>query len=94
MAEVIEYNWNGNSQQAYAIFRCESGLQEKAVGPTQDYGVAQIHLPSHRGKVPGETDSEKIEWLFDYKNNLRLAKQIYDASGWYPWVCARNLGIV
>lgn len=56
-------------------------------------GLFQINLASdgcygklvHASKIPGETLDEKIIWLKDYKNNIQIAKEIYDAQGFGPW---------
>lgn len=58
-------------------------------------GIYQINLASdgcqgtkvHWSKVPGETMEEKIAWLKIPKNNIKIAKQIYDAAGksFSPW---------
>ena len=58
-------------------------------------GLFQINLASdgcqgakvHWAKVPGETLDEKIAWLKVPKNNISLAKKIYDSAGksFQPW---------
>jgi hypothetical protein len=66
-----------------AIADCESGLNIDAVGPTNDYGLLQIHEPSwdHVAKRLG----------LDYKNNpydnLKMARHVYDNQGITAWVC-------
>ena len=74
---------------ATAIFAQESQLGLAETGEeSPDYGLTQINLPSHRGKVPGNTDQEKIKWLLNYENNLGLARRIYEDAGnsFRPWV--------
>ena len=58
---------------AVAIFKCESGLIADIEGPTQDYGIAQIHAPSWDTKA-------KSLGYGDYKTNvarnLKMARYI------------------
>ena len=92
--EMIDGQFGSQKANAYRVFQCESGLNPKAVSKTQDFGISQVHLPAHRNKIAGKNDWEKIQTLFDYKENIRIAKRIYDASGSFnPWVCAQKLGI-
>lgn len=61
-------------------------------------GLFQINLASdgchgkwlHAYKIPGETLDEKIIWLKNYKNNIQIAKEIYDAQGFNPWSTFTN----
>ena len=92
--QTIYREFKNEAPTAQGVFFCESGLKARAVSKTGDYGVSQINLSAHRNKVPGETDQQKIDWLFNFQNNLKLAKYIYDTSGFYPWVCAKKLGII
>ena len=87
--EVLVASFRQESALAIRVFKCESGLNPRAVSATGDYGIGQINLESHRRKIQGENDVQKIEWLFDYKNNIRLARSLYDASGWGPWDSSR-----
>lgn len=56
-------------------------------------GLFQINLASngcagkkvHWNKAQGNTLSEKIAWLKVPENNVKIAKQLFDASGWNPW---------
>lgn len=90
MERLVREYFPKDYKRAIAVFTCESGLtQWKAdgtvrEGPTQDFGLTQIHEPSH---------GERAAALgLDYKNsihdNLELARMLYDAEGWTPWVCA------
>jgi hypothetical protein len=69
----------------YAVMMAESSGNETAVSPTGDYGLMQINLAAHYSKIPGSTTDEKIQWLFNPYNNISLAKQLYDGSGWSSW---------
>ena len=71
------YIYFGKDITAYAIAIAESGLNCKRVSKTKDYGlfqINQVHLPKFK------------EDKFDCYENARVAKKIYDASGWNPWV--------
>ena len=72
-----------NCQEAQRVAFCESGLRPQAISQTQDYGVFQIHLPSHASKIP---ILNKVDYLLDPLANIRLAHRIWLASGWNPWV--------
>lgn len=74
-----------NPELALAIFECESGLVPTAVGPTNDYGIAQIHSPSwdKKAKQLGY-DNYKT----DVQDNLAMARYLYEARGNFDdWVC-------
>ena len=71
------YIYFGKDITAYAIAMAESGLNCKTTSKTNDYGlfqINQVHLPKFK------------EDKFDCYENARVAKKIYDASGWNPWV--------
>ena len=78
---------------AKAIFTQESQLGKffQNLEGSPDYGVAQINLPTWKDEIPGDTEQDKIEWLRDPDNNLKIARMIYDDSlkrngdGWLPW---------
>ncbi len=82
-----------NPKLAIAIFRHESQLGQyfQNLEGAPSYGIAQIYLPVWRDKIPGKTDEEKISWLKNPNNNLKLAREIYEDSkkrrgnGWLPW---------
>jgi len=86
--EKIKKVFGKHYEEAILIFKCESGLRANATGHntngSTDSGIAQInsvHKVSER-------------YLLNPDINLLVAKQIYDAQGWNPWVCAHKLGIV
>lgn len=94
--ELIRNAFPEDPNVAVAIAMGESSLD-----PTRthkDYkecsiGLFQINLAKgdcagkkiHWDKVPGETAEEKIAWLQIPENNIKIARQIYDAQGWVPW---------
>lgn len=73
-------------RNALIIAQRESGFNPRAVSPTADFGVMQINCPSHASKVGGDCTR-----FFDLETNLRVAKMIYDASGWRPWTTSKYL---
>lgn len=87
ISQLIAKIFPEDPKTAKAIFTHESQLGKyfKNLGGSNAYGVAQIMLPSHRNKIPGANDPEKIEYLRNPENNLKIARQIYDAQGWNPW---------
>jgi hypothetical protein len=71
------YIYFGKDITAYAIAMAESGLNCQRVSKTNDYGlfqINQVHLPKFK------------EDKFNCWENARVARQIYEASGWNAWV--------
>lgn len=85
--QLIKKYFPEDTRTAIAVFKHESQLGKffQNLQGVPAYGIAQIYLPAHREQIPGATDAAKIEWLKNPENNLKLARQIYDASGWNPW---------
>lgn len=79
---LIRDTFPEDPERAIAIARCESGLRPDAVGPTQDGGVFQIHIPSH-GKRLEELGFD----IWDPVDNVKFARMLYDEQEWQPWVC-------
>jgi hypothetical protein len=75
------------ADNALKVFKCESGLREKAYNKNKngssDSGVAQIN------SIHGVRE----KWLNNYRINILIAKQLYDEQGWNPWVCAKKVGV-
>ena len=90
------------SNIALAVATAESHLKPNAILKTPrecSVGLFQINLARnycrgkwiHAGKVPGKTMDEKIKWLQNPINNIKIAKQIFDASGNFnPWSTYAN----
>ena len=79
---LIRDTFPEDADRAIAIAKCESGLRPDAVGPTQDGGVFQIHVPSH-----GERLEELGLDIWNPIDNVKFARMLYDERGWQPWVC-------
>lgn len=85
--ELIMQYFPEDYETAVAVAKCESGLRPDALGPTNDEGVFQIHIPSH---------GERLEELgldpLNAEDNIKFARILYDERGWTPWVCyTKNL---
>lgn len=66
------------------IAKCESGLREKVISPTNDIGVAQINLSAHGNKISNDREKQ-IEYFQNYKNNISFAYTLYQERGFAPW---------
>ena len=77
---VFGYEW----LLAVAVAKAESGLNPRAVNQnrngTKDIGVFQINDCHYF------TESERFDW----RQNIRLAKQVKDTYGWRAWVAYKN----
>lgn len=70
---------------------CESGFWPEAVNQqTKDYGIFQINLESHRNRIPGKTDEEKISWLKNPYNNIMFGYTLFLEQGISPWNSSYN----
>lgn len=88
MAYIVEA-FGDKADEAIWLSKCESGLRRDAVNDknsngSTDYGVFQIN--SIHTKRYGEA------FKTDWKANVQVAKKIYDAQGFTPWVCAKSIG--
>lgn len=84
--ELIYKYFGEQSYTAIRVAHCESRFQQNAVNVnkdgTKDIGTFQINEYWHGDK--GD--------LYDLEENIKIAKQIYDESGWWPWVCYWKYG--
>lgn len=78
------YIYFGNDKVAYAIARAESGFNCKAVSHTGDYGLFQINKV-HLWRF----EKEGLDWSNCW-DNAKVARQIYEEQGWYPWSVFQN----
>lgn len=69
---------------AIAIAKAESGLNPRAINRnkdgSKDIGIFQIN-DRH-----GWSDEERFNW----KTNIRIAKELYDSRGWNDWTVYNN----
>lgn len=84
-ALIREY-FPDDAERAIAVANCESGLNQDAVGPTHDYGLFQIHLPSHQRKA----EELGLDVVHSIEDNITFARILYENAGdtWTDWVCA------
>ena len=87
--EYIEEVFEEHLVIALAVAQCESGLRPSAFndnttwgGVGRDHGIFQINDVYHANKG----DIPNLTW----KQNIRIARKIFDASGWYAWSCYKN----
>ena len=75
-----------------AVAKGESGLRNEA-SSWCCHGILQIHEEVHKAKIPNEhnkTKEDRIAWLRNPDNNLKIARILYDASGKGPWEAYTN----
>lgn len=85
VAQKIRSVFGDAGEMAVAIARCESGLRPNATGYNSnsiDQGVFQINS-IHQAKYAGED-------IYNLDVNLRVAYQIFKASGWGAWTTYHN----
>lgn len=90
--EVMKYIleiFGKDADRAIWVAKCESGLRKDAYNgsnsnSTADYGVFQINSVHQKRFGQG--------YMVDWKENVRVAKKIFDEQGFSPWVCARSIG--
>lgn len=85
VVEIIKKHFGKDAEKAIDCFRSESGLRAEAINTanrngTVDRGVAQINSV-HCGKIQGDCATA----LLDAETNIKVAKQIFDRSGFNPW---------
>lgn len=91
--EMILNTFGDEGETALAVAMAESTMRdEKCHIDEKEYscGLFQINLRAHYDKVPGDNFEEKAEWLSAPKNNIKIAKKIFDKSYWYPWTMWLN----
>ena len=77
---MIRRTFKQDAKMALAVFKAESGLRCNAVSSTGDIGPAQINAKWH----------SKRGNLFNCKDNIRVAKEIFDEQGFTPWVAYKS----
>lgn len=88
MNYIIEV-FGDDADRAIGVAKCESGLRKKAFNGankngTADYGVFQVNSVHEKRFGQG--------FMIDWKENVRVAKKIFDEQGFRPWVCAKSIG--
>lgn len=82
---LVRQTWPEDPDTAVRVIACESHWNPWATGRQGERGLAQIH-PIHRARV----EAMGLTWddMFDPLANLRVARAIWEESGWAPWSCA------
>ena len=84
--------WNDPSM--LAVIKCESNYKhylssgEVIEGPTEDYGVLQIHAPTHQKKM----EAMGMD-IMDIHDNISYGKMLHDELGSEPWVCKKRIAL-
>jgi soluble lytic murein transglycosylase-like protein len=72
--------------KAMAVARCESGLNPRAISPGgANWGLFQINRV-HEGMV--RQMGYRWNQMLDANVNAKVARVLYNQSGWRPWSCA------
>lgn len=79
------------AENAFKVLSCENkGLNPKAVNHNRngsiDQGIFQINNIHRNGKAKGKD-------MFDYRQNIEVAHQIFLEQGWSPWTCSHKVGV-
>lgn len=86
-----------DAEDALKIAKCESQLNPNAHGDK--------HLTYEKnGKIYGDShglfqirafdNRPERGLLIDADFNIKYAKKMFDSQGWYPWTCARQVGLI
>jgi hypothetical protein len=73
----------------YQLALCESHLKQwddngnTIISKTQDGGILQINIPLWNSKA----SELSLDYLNDWRDNMRMAKYIYDQQGRKAWMC-------
>lgn len=74
-------------REALAVAFCESGWRTEALNKntngSTDHSVFQINSV--------HTKKRGFEFTTDWKQNIKVAYQLYKEQGWGPWVCAKKV---
>ena len=87
----IKQVFGNEADNAFKILSCENkGLNPKAINHNRDlstdHGIFQINSIHLKGKAKGKD-------LNNYKDNIDVAKKIYDDRGWSAWACSHMMGV-
>lgn len=73
---------------AIKVAKCESNLDNSAIGKAGEIGIFQIH-PVHFKAV----ESLGLD-LRNAEMNIIYSRILYDRNGWRDWSCAKIVGII
>jgi hypothetical protein len=83
---IIQRHFGSASSAAIRIAQCESGMNPRAVSPTDDHGLFQINIV-HRSQFEAVTGAPWSS-VYDAELNTIYARYLYGQQGWGPWTCA------
>ena len=86
LESIIQRHFGEASSAAIRIAQCESGMNPRAVSPTNDHGLFQINIV-HRGQFEAVTGAPWSS-VYDPELNTIYARYLYGQQGWGPWTCA------
>lgn len=69
------------ADNAIKVFSCESGLKSKCNDGLNKDGSVDCGVPQ-----VNSIHGVSRKWLLNYKIAIQVAKQLYDESGWRPWI--------
>lgn len=80
-----------DADNAIKVLECENrGLKENAINHNRngstDHGIFQINSIHLKGKAKGKD-------LNNYRDNIDVAKKIFDDRGWTAWTCSYKVGV-
>lgn len=83
---ALRFDEVGQTAQATAVARCESGLNPAAVSPGGgNHGLFQINSV-HRDTFQRVTGRPWAD-VYQADANTLFARWLYDRQGWAPWTC-------
>ena len=86
LESIIHRHFGSAAPTAIRIAECESGMNPRAVSPTDDHGLFQINIV-HRSSFEAVTGAPWSS-VYDPELNTIYARHLYAQQGWGPWTCA------
>lgn len=80
---------------AYLIAQCESSLKMvqsnymQSYGREESWGVFQIHAKAWDGVA----QDLGLDYINDVRDNIKMARHVYEVSGWGAWTCSKTLAM-
>ena len=95
MVRLIHETFPESPRTALAVAECESSLRMvqsnhiQPYGREESFGVFQVHARAW------EEDAKQLglDYKNDVRDNIAMARYVYEQSGWGAWTCARQLAL-